>query len=272
MKKHILLLCMVLISSNSFCQQFSRINYKYYNVKDLPVYFVIPEIVENSVIEEMPNLVANYWTYKNYKVLTREEAEPLEKENVVWAEFQRCQYTSRGVSYGSTANRFIMEYKGETLLTVLVENGIGKEDVVYALKQAQFIINNQSKFKKDFVWKECAKMYGDMLSKKTLLLSKNDFDEKNIAEIKAIYPYAIEIVSEAEKTKIILSGDEKYLTINYANYLWTDGKTSSFKILYSISDGTIVSYSMAKFSLGGFSSGHLLKIKDFKNFMDACKS
>ena len=271
MRKLVLFLCMTLISVSSFCQHFSKINYKFYNIKDLPVYFIAPEIDKITTKEEMSNLVENNWIDKNYKIFTTEEAETLKKEKVVWAQFEKCSYSSRGMSYGSTANRFIMEYKGEPILTVLVENGLGNEDIVYALRLARFIINNNSKFKKDYIWKECGKIYGDLLSKKTLLLSKDDFDEKNLAEIKAIYPYNIEIVSEAEKTKIILSGDEKYLTINYANYLFTDGNTSSFKILYSISDGVIVSYSMAKFSFGNFSSGHLLKIKDFKNFMEACK-
>jgi hypothetical protein len=72
-------------------------------------------------------------------------------------------------------------------------------------------------------------------------------------------------------TEKVLSNSADYLTINFANYLWSDGKTSSLKILYAIKDGAIVSYSMAKLSFGSSSSGHTLKEKDFENFVKECE-
>ena len=274
MRKINSILWMFLISSTSFSQTFDNKNYEKYEINKLPVFFIIPDSKENNTKEEMSNLVANYWMDKNYKILTKEEARKLIKqgENGVLAEFQGCYYTStRNGFYSATSNRFIMEYKGKAILTILIEDNISKADVVYAFRQVQFIIKNRLKFKKSYVWSESASLYGDLLKKKTLLISKNDIRENKIEEIKEVYPYNILIVDEAEKTEKILSGDEKYLTINYGNYLWSDGKTSSFKILYSISDGTIVSFSMPQVSFGGLSSSHLLKVKDFKNFIKECK-
>lgn len=244
---------------------------KFENYGKLPLYFVIPESKDIQVKDHFSKLIETYWVDKNIKIVTSDEvkAATKNKESFLTAKFEGCQYAQTGVgSYGATTNRFAIEYKGDVILATLIEDEIGQVDVIYALRQAQFMIKNKSKFSKPMVWNESPKIYGKQLKEKTLLVPKACLGKMTEEEIKQVYPYKFEIVDDSALSEQVLSNSDNYLTINFGNYLWTDGKTSSFKILYSISDGAIVSYSMAKFSIGAFSAGHILKEKDFKNFVE----
>ncbi len=269
MKKSLLIMLMIFTSTYTFSQVIDTKDYDKYNIETLPVLFVAPESEINNIKEELATLATGYWLNENFKIVTNEEAKAAlkNKENVVIAEFQGCSYTNTGISTGRSVNRFVLEYKRKTILSLLIEDQIGKADVVYALKTAQFLIQNRHKFKNPYTWKESPKYFGQQLKQKTLLVPQEYLDKMTADDIKAVYPYPFEVVDESTITEKVLSGSDEYLAINFGNYLWTDGKTSSMKIVYSINDGSIVTYSMAKISFGSSASGHTLKDKDFEMFV-----
>lgn len=279
MNKICLLVLMFLTSSYAYCQVFYKKDYEKKEIEKLPVYFVLPESKDKNdkeVKEVFTKLVESYWLNKNYKIISSEEVKETIKKNekIVVARFQGAQYSSLGRgSYGASVNEFAMSINGGVaFLTILVENQISKTDIVYALNQSQFLINNRSKFNKIYIWNEAPKLFGSQLKEKTLLIPKQYLKDMTSEEIKNAYPYKFEIVDESVITEKVLANSADYLTVNFSNYLWSDGKTSSLKILYAIKDGAIVSYSMAKLSFGSSSSGHTLKKKDFENFVKECSN
>lgn len=263
-----------LIPSTVSCQIFFKKNYEKYQLEKVPVVFIIPESSEAEVKEDLLALTQEFWLESSSKVMTKDDwiKERAKGTKAVVAEFQECQYTRIETGlYGTTANRFIMEYNRKRILSILVENNITKTDIIYVLKQAQFMITNRSKFSKNISWKKSAEMFGGLLADKTLLISKDHLEKIDVEQIKEVYPYAIELASESKIAEKIMSGDPDYLAINYANYLWSDGNTSSFKIIYSVADGTVVSFSVPKVTVGSFSASQMLKRKDFERIVEAAK-
>lgn len=255
-----------------FSQTFYKYDYEKFHVSKLPVYFVFPR-TNPEELEEFEALVGNYWLNDNYQIITEERAEEIKKskEKVVVATFQNVAYYNAdyGVktAIGTSVNRFVLLYNNKVFLEIFVEQNITHSDVVYVLNQSSFILKNYTKFKKSYIWKESAKLYGKQLRGKTLLIIDSYLEKITEAEVKNVYPFKYEIVSREVFDQKVKEGCEDCLGINYGDYLFTDCTTASFKIVYSIKDGTIVSYSMPKATVGNFSSKHSLKKNDFERIV-----
>jgi hypothetical protein len=272
----VLLTLSFLFSTPCTSQEFSYGLYKKYNLDQASICIVLPDSAIDASFDKYTELVDTYWKGKGITFITKEEANQAieQKEKLMIAEFEIIQYQMIETKerYGQSIHRFVMRYLGEIIMIIYLDDYIDDTDWAYILNQTQFAINNKERIKDYFVYRGSTKVFGDRLPTKTLILSDKDIGSLTLSEIKKAYPYKFEIVSEEEKAERILEGADRYVTIYFGNYLFSQGNTISYRILYDISDGAIVSHSIeVARPLKSKVSNHLLSSKILKGFVTMAK-
>jgi hypothetical protein len=272
----VLLTLSFLFSTPCTSQEFSYGLYKKYNLDQASICIILPDSVIDDSFDHYTDLVDTYWKGKGITFITKEEANQaiVQKEKLILAEFETIQYEMIETKerYGQSIHRFVMRYLGEIIMIIYLDDYIDDTDWAYVLNQTQFIFNNKERIKGYYMYKESTKVFGDRLPKKMLLLTKKDIGALTETELKKAYPYKFEIVSEEEKAERILEEAEGYVTIYFGNYLYSTGTTTAYSILYDLSDGAIISYSLEPKRLSNEQvSNHILSTKILKGFVTMAK-
>lgn len=276
MKKNLVLIILLVSVSTYNAQTFYKKRFDKYNGLKLPIKFILPT-EDSELKEQFKKLVKKYWTISDDIDFLSPNSPVVGKKHIS-AVFYAIQYkrTPRiGQSmadvkmpgpYGDKANVFSMQIDGKVVLKLKLEETIGDRDIVYILKTAQYIIQNKNQWNKTYMANESVKLNGKELKEKTLLVPISYLGKLTEEEIKTNYPYKYEIVTEQVIQEKVMSESDEYLVINFGEHLWSDGKTTPHKIVFSPKTGAIVSTSVGKVSIAHVKYGNQLKPKDFKRF------
>ena len=113
--------------------------------------------------------------------------------------------------------------------------------------------------------------HSDILKKKTLLVDKDDLDEKlTEEEITQVYPYKYKIVSHEEFDKSIIELDTASVIAQILVMSTSVGDFSLFT-LHETNTGKMVGSGLANKS-GVLKAGPSIKKKQFKNFAEIANS
>lgn len=217
------------------------------------------QIVENVMKEnwylDLPYKVMTFKKYKKYK-----KGKKILGIKVSWNDVfnGKASYELNLLNHSTRA--IVTVYLGEEPDEVHLTYGINACQKMYA--DANKISYKGDKFKGGDSAKMTAKMLGAVLGKKTLLVSDRYMTEGGKNKLSGYYPYNIEVVSEEEIGKSILSKNENHLIL-YRSVMVRDMGAMEVNTytwyVYQPSDGSFVAVSKAK-PVAGFTSGILKEI------------
>jgi hypothetical protein len=253
----IVLLFFVFTSSSLQAQVYFKKYFTKYKKDVKEIVFVSPSAkgkdskrnaVAKKLTERLETFLKQNWKLSvPYKVIDDDDAYKYarSKEGVLLAEFVE----KRDLKYGNTCHEFRIiignQRTVKSVIQIFLSNTLSTRDTVYAINSSQFIFENVEKFESKDLLKECTRLYGAAIEKKTLLIPTTFADSKMTEkEIKEVYPYAYKIVSPEEIAKAILTKDATCIVAYDISILSESGGYNLLGwILYQPSDGAVVNYS-----------------------------
>ncbi|MFK7933353.1 MAG: hypothetical protein AB8G22_07575 [Saprospiraceae bacterium] len=207
------------------------------------------ESEESNSYEFWQEYLEEYWYLTDdYQVLPFDEAYAIsqkDKKNTYLVQIGRLESSSYGSIYTLLRVMSPFSPRGQTAYSVVLGYQVEAADIVYGLLNLQETFTNRSKYTTKFTPKSAVKVNGKMLKEKTLYYGyvKSAKDKKKIKEN---YPYASKLASSEEIESAILEKKEGILVIRQFQLAGLVNTPKSNFVVYSTSDGAIVTHAIAK--------------------------